>query len=84
MLEHQLVNRFDGMTESSGRFPERTSQSNVMLVSAREACDILRCSKSHFYKVLVRDGYIKERVRHGRRTYFHRHEIEALSAVGWI
>jgi hypothetical protein len=66
--------------QSLGR---RVSDAPRKLVSAKEACEILRCSRSHFYKVLLAEKYIKTHVKHGRRTFFSREEIEALSVAGW-
>lgn len=43
---------------------------------------MLRCSKSHFYKVLL-PNYVRLRIKHGRKAYFDRHEIEELSLTGW-
>jgi len=57
-------------------------QTPQCLLSAQEACQMLRCSKSHFYKVLL-PNYVRLRIKHGRKAYFDRHEIEELSLTGW-
>jgi len=52
------------------------------LLSAQEACRVLRCSKSHFYKVLI-PRYLRHCIKHGRKAFFDRREIEELSLNGW-